>query len=266
MSVPRRWTSISAQGGIVQQTAVAKPTATDGRFKTGAILLCVSWLLIFFNVRHILYYNKPRRYGSFGLIPSVVRYLPMRFFLSIILIAIYDAYLVATTWKFDISLMKYNASPVWGFCFGYAPCLLIIVVFNVWGLMEENEDKQLMKQRVERGLSADAEIGLVRKPGWWSKARYNTPHISGTNDSKAGVELNRVPPASDRRESRPKDHIGTVRPGQIGGHLQPAKKSAMRTVARTGSNNSLASALTGNTLNDENLQARQQKVRSMLDV
>ncbi len=256
--------------------AVAKPMATDGRFKASAILLCVSLFVIMANIRHILYHYKPRRHGPFSLIPSAVHYLPARFFLNIILIAIYLAYLVASTWKFEISLMKYNASPSWGFCFGYAPCLLIIIVFNAWGFLEENEDKQLIKQRTERGLAADAEIGIIRKPSWWSKARGDAaPHVSGRADEpptsgKDAVELGGISPASDGATTgalASEERAGiAARAGQISGHLQPAGRSAMRPVGRTRSNNSLASALTGNTLSEENVQARQQKVRSMLDV
>jgi hypothetical protein len=265
---------VTSQGGIVQQMAVAKPMATDGRFKSSAILLCISLLVIMVNIRHILYHYKPRRYGPFSLIPAVVHYLPTQFFLSIILMTIYLAYLVASTWKFSISLMKYNASPSWGFCFGYAPCLLIIVVFNVWGFLEENEDKQLMKQRIERGQEADAEIGIVRKPSWWSKARGDTaPNVSGRSEDppssgKDAVELGGISGASSGAGSddQPDDQTGiAAHPERISGHSQP-RKSAMRPVGRTRSNNSLASALTGNTLNEENVQARQQKVRSMLDV
>jgi hypothetical protein len=269
MSVPRRWSSVTSQGGVVQQMAVAKPMATDGRFKSSAILLCVSLLVVLANIRHILYYYKPRRYGPFSLIPSIVHYLPIRFFLNIILIAIYLAYLVASTWKFEISLMKYNASPIWGFCFGYAPCLLIIVVFNAWGFTEENEDKQLMRQRVERGLAADAEMGHARKPGWWSKARGDpVARVAGNSDEAPpaerndAVELGGLPPA----ETGARAEGLAASAGEMGGRAaRPAGKSALR-VGRKKSNNSLASALTGNTLNEENVQVRQQKVRSMLDV
>jgi Protein of unknown function (DUF2434) len=279
MSVPRRWTTVTSQGGVVQQMAVAKPMATDGRFKASAILLCVSLLVILANIRHILYYYKPRRYGPFSLIPSALHYLPIRFFVNIVLITVYLAYLVASTWRFEISLMKYNASPSWGFCFGYAPCLLIIIVFNAWGFAEANEDKQLMRQRAERGLAADAELGYVRKPGWWSKARgHKAVKVAGNSDErpppaaadKDVVELGAVasppPPALDdgsRTEGL------AARAGEVGGRAAPARpagRSILR-VGRTRSNNSLASALTGTTtLNEENVQARQQKVRSMLDV
>jgi len=141
--------------------------------------------------------------------------------------------------------------------------------------MEENEDKQLLKQRIERGLAADAEIGIVRKPNWWSKARGgNHLTISSSNDEPPAsgmdaVEMKGMSPASTGvgKDSKSEDRIGiAARPGQVSGHLQPATKSALRAVGRTPSNHSLASAMTGNTLNDENIQARQQKVRSMLDV
>ena len=223
MSVPRSWSRVTSQGGVVQQMAVAKPMATDGRFKSSAILLCVSLLVILANIRHILYYYKPRRYGPFSLIPSVVHYLPTRFFLNIILIAIHLAYLVASTavGSSGLSLMKYNASPSWGFCFGYAPCLHSYPPgrhSTRGGSPEENEDKQLIRQRVERGLAADAEIGHVRKPGWWSKARGDpVARVAGNSDEAppAGrndaVELER--PAPGRGRARAGRGVGGERGG-----------------------------------------------------
>jgi hypothetical protein len=290
MSVPRSWNNVTEQGGFIQQMTIAEPTATDGRFKASAILLCLSWFVVLYNVRHILYYYKPRKYGPFSFITSLIQYLPARFFLNIMLVAIYLAYLVASTWKFNISLMKYDGPASWAFSFGYTPCLLIIIIFNIWGFLEENEDKQLMKQRIERGLVADAEIGIVKKPSWWSKARGDS-HLDNLQRLRVHVaDYDNDAPKSAKEElemkgmsnaviNTPLSSIGAreypqtddrmailADPGPVGNHRQSARNLAQHTVDRAPSNNSLASALTGNTLTDENLQARRQVTRSMLDV
>ena len=46
------------------------------------------------------------------------------------------------------------------------PIMLILIVA---GLVEENEDKILIKQRSARGRAHDAELGITRKPAWWRK-------------------------------------------------------------------------------------------------
>ena len=52
---------------------------------------------------------------------------------------------------------------------GYGPTLLIIVVFEIWGSLDPNEDRALLKIRAERGRSIDAELGVKKKPRWWSR-------------------------------------------------------------------------------------------------
>ena len=52
---------------------------------------------------------------------------------------------------------------------GYGPTLLIIVVFEIWGSLDPNEDLALLKIRAERSRSIDAELGVKKKPRWWSR-------------------------------------------------------------------------------------------------
>lgn len=52
---------------------------------------------------------------------------------------------------------------------GYGPTFLVIVVFEVWGYLDPNEDRALLKMRAERGRSIDAELGIQKKPHWWSR-------------------------------------------------------------------------------------------------
>jgi hypothetical protein len=81
------------------------------------------------------------------------------------------AYGVAIAFDFSISVLKYNSNPIWPYLLGYLPCVLVLAIFNIWGFIDKNEDKQLIRQRVERGQAADRELGIKTKPNWWSKAR-----------------------------------------------------------------------------------------------
>ena len=52
---------------------------------------------------------------------------------------------------------------------GAGPVLLIILVFEIYGFREPNEDRALLKQRAERGRAANTELGIGKKPSWWNK-------------------------------------------------------------------------------------------------
>ena len=84
-------------------------------------------------------------------------------------LAIRVAYGIASAWEWNISLMMYNGNPAWPYGAGYAPSVLILVIFNIAGYIDPNEDKALIQQRVGRGRSTDAELGITRKPAWWNK-------------------------------------------------------------------------------------------------
>jgi Protein of unknown function (DUF2434) len=298
MSVPRSWSKIPRQGGLAQQTSVAKPAATDGRFKAAAIFLACAYIVMVYYVRHTLHYYKPHSRGV-GSVKTLFTQLPIRFPLAFAVVAVFIGYDIASTWIFNISIMKYNSSPIWPFALGYAPCLLFIIIFNIWGFMAQNEDKQIIKQRIELGRAADATLGLTHKPNWWSKARgdhhlddlsrlrrlvdeQNPEHgIAGADKkytSKSGAtenfELQNVhttatDPFTDSNEARSRS-VSRTRPGEEPDRdLLTANRTTQQWMARTPSATSMSSAMTGQTLGTTSgsLQQRQpQQVRSMLDI
>ena len=67
--------------------------------------------------------------------------------------------------------MKYDVHPAWPYGLGYGPSLLILIIFNIWGYIDRNEDLQLIDQRRARGRAVDAELGIVKKPAWWNRVR-----------------------------------------------------------------------------------------------
>jgi hypothetical protein len=292
MSVPRSWSNITDQGGIAQQTSMAKPAATDGRFKAGAIFLGIAYLIIWYCVRHNLHYYRPHRRTPISFFSLLIRQFPPQLTLALLTMAVYVGYSAAAAWIFNISIIKYDVAVVWPFALGYGPCILLLVIFNVAGYFEPNEDKALIQQRISRGRAADAEIGITKKPSWWSKARgdhhlddlqrlrgmvvdTNVNSNQASNDDRArgeAVEMANLRPEDGARStSNAFDTPSTLRSRSesrnrltttdSGGNLLPPRRSER--LARTPSNNSMASALTGNTLGTE---PRQQTIRSMLEV
>jgi hypothetical protein len=213
--------------------------------------------------------------------------------------AVYLGYSIASSWIFDISIMKYDVTPTWPFALGYTPCVVLLIIFNVWGLIDSNEDKQLMKQRIERGRAADAALGLTNKPSWWSKMRgdshlddlprlRNLVEVDPTekkgaaprpHDEDEAFELQSVHTtasnpftdshearsrsASRTREGRARERNGATVARELSSDLLAPTRD--RWVQRTPSNTSMSSALTGNTLGTTS-QRQSQQIRSMLDV
>jgi hypothetical protein len=294
MTVPRSWGNISKQDST-QQFTVAKPQATDGRFKAGGIFLGIAMLVILAWARHALHYYKPHTRGL-GSITTAIRHLPSRFPLAVMILSVSVGYTIASSWIFDISIMKYNVPVVYPFALGYGPCLLFLALFNFWGFVNQNEDRQLIKQRIERGRAADATLGIAAKPNWWSKVRgdhhlddlqrlrnlVNVPPPDSEKGPTAGrrgvpgqeFELQRVTttatnPFDNTNEARSRSVSRNRSEGQTpsepgsNGLLSPNAGGERPWLSRTPSNTSMASALTGRT---EISQRQPQVVRSMLDV
>lgn len=177
MTIPRPWTPIEKQRSPEQQAAIAAPAATDNRFKAGSIIMVVAYAIIVYDLKHNLHYYKPHERDIFQGIRNFILNCPMKLVLPIVVLGVRVAYGIACAWIWEISILKYDGNPVWPFAFGYAPSVLIMVILIVAGLVEENEDKVLIKQRAERGRAADAELGITRKPAWWRKtaADYVSP-------------------------------------------------------------------------------------------
>ena len=175
MTIPRSWTAIEYQRSPEQQRSSAKPSATDGRFKAGAVFALCAWLVICYALHHaIRYYHATPTQASRSVFQSVVRFLrimPSKFLLVIPMGLVVVGYSFAIAWEWTISPLRSDAQPAWFYGLGYAPILLIIVIFQIYGYRDENEDRILLGKRRERERAVDAELGFVavRKPDWWSK-------------------------------------------------------------------------------------------------
>ena len=77
-------------------------------------------------------------------------------------------YQIAIAWDWSISPLRSNVNPGWMFGLGYTPIILILAILEVYGLLQENEDRVIIRQRRERGSTVDRELGLNKKPDWWT--------------------------------------------------------------------------------------------------
>jgi hypothetical protein len=297
MVIPRSWSNIEHQRSPQQQALDAEPSGTDNRLKAGSILAVFAYAVICFSLHHSLKHYKPRNAGLMGRINGFCRDCPTKIFLSLLVLAVRLGYGIASAWEWNMSILKYNVNPAWPFGLGYGTTIVIIIIFEVAGWVEENEDKKLIEQRRQRGRSTDAELGITRKPNWWRKLhsdaylsdeqrlRNLTREVGGgrptTNRISANVELrtmsgneaaanantttsidaNQRSNLRDRSRSRPRDD-----PFRDPSPAESTSTGTARLVpTRTESDAASAvSGMTGRTLTNEN--AKPQQIRSMLDV
>ena len=289
MTIPRSWTAIELQRSPQQEITKAKPSGTDTRFKTAAILAFLAWCLICYSLEHSIHYYKPKNRGPWNSFSGFMHYAPTKFLLTIPLLLIRIGYAIASSFEWTISPLKFNSNAAWMYGLGYAPTLLIIVVFEIWGYLDANEDRALLKMRAERGRSIDAELGIRKKPHWWrrmtaggdyhlsaeQRLKNMTGEIGGGRATgrnlQRAVEMGNMPPAA--AAARPDDDGGNP----FSDEAAPAYYSSGRTglttvddsedtVARAGRRPSDGSDTAGSEGTVNTVAGRPQQVRSMLDI
>ena len=180
MNIPRNWTPFEAQSTDQQVNTVARPNATDARFKAAAFLAFAAWCMICISLHHSIYYYKPRNRGLIPRFADFIRYTPLRFLFTIPLLLIVVAYAAASSFLWELNLGNLSNNEGWLYGLGYGPIVLILLVNEIFGVLDPNEDRALIRQRVERGHTIDAEIGYPRqrKPWWWREGlgfHYSSP-------------------------------------------------------------------------------------------
>ncbi|EEP81990.1 predicted protein [Uncinocarpus reesii 1704] len=184
LTIPRSWTNVQKQRSFSQQEDLAKPTATDGRFKSASIIAVACLFIICYSLGHSLYRYKHRPQGR-RFIPFYITVTPFKFVLVILLAAARIGFGIASAFEWTVSPLKYNGNAGWLYGLGYTPVLLILVILNLYGYIDPNEDRDLILQRAERGRVADEELGIDRKalkPHWFKRSRPDyVPNISGVD-------------------------------------------------------------------------------------
>ena len=167
--IPRTWTPIEHQRYPEQIVREAEPAATGVRFKAAAFMLVVCWVLTVFSLRTSIKYYRPRNRGIINRFIGFVRFTPMRFKLLIPLAAVIPAFQAFVAWHFASSPLNVKGHNAAIYAGGYAPALLILYIQIVFGYFNQNEDKELQRQRQERNRQLNQEMGVSQKPTWWAR-------------------------------------------------------------------------------------------------
>ena len=271
MCIPKSWTPLQKQNTPEQKDDIARPSAIGIREKIGAIFGAIAWFVICYSLHHSLKHYKPRAAGLWDRFNMFCHYVPSKLFFAIAILGVRVGYALASAWIWDITIFQDEVQIGWSFGLGYATILAIIIIFEIAGFVDENEDKILIQQRRERGAIADNELGIVKKPNWWSRnwsdkyasddqrLRNMTGEVGGGRATSRrisqNIELGNMGGVRNRSRSRPtQDQFREETPGaQLG-------------ATRTQQSDDGASTMTGRTLTGNTGEAPPQRVRSMLDV
>jgi hypothetical protein len=193
----------------------AEPAATDIRFKLAALFLFGGWLTTTFSLWHSIKHYKPRNRGFFNRAVGFIGYLPPTLLLTLSLSLVMIGYEAACALNFSISPLKVDTNLGLMYGLGWGPTAMIIVVQEVHGYLAPNDDKELIRQRRIRGTAADQEMGMTKKPHWWSRVNTdqkpldvqdsgNVSEVGGRRPRARNLEWNieiGSMPVSSRRES-----------------------------------------------------------------
>jgi hypothetical protein len=290
MTIPRSWTKIEKQNSPEQKNDIARPSATGPREKAGAIIAAMAWFVIIYSLHHSMKHYKPRVTGIMNRINTFCQFCPTKLFITIIILGIRVAYGIASAWLWDLSIFQDEVNIGWPFGLGYGTIALIIIVFEIAGFVEENEDKIILAQRRERGREQDAEIGYTKKPNWWARnwtdrygtadqrLRNMTTEVGGGRPTARGISQtiemgnmsirnrSRDRPADDpfRDGSDDSRQSSLAAPTRLLARRMDSDAASARTDRTDGTR---GTEMTGRTLTTDNLNNVQpQRIRSMLDI
>ncbi|KAF2001073.1 hypothetical protein P154DRAFT_490878 [Amniculicola lignicola CBS 123094] len=290
MMVPRSWVALEKQNTPEQKNDIARPASTGIREKLGGIMAALAWVVICYSLWHSLHHYRPRTSGFWNKVNTFCHFCPTKLFLVILLLAIRVGYSIASAWIWDLSIYQDDVVIGWPFGLGYGPILLMLVIFEIAGFMEKNEDQIIISQRREHGRAVDSELGLVKKPHWWSRnwaARYAsadermknmTAEVGGGRPTgrriTQSVEMGNMN-IRNRSRSRPgEDPFRDQSPSELsrdstnnpGRRLMMHRTESDADSTRTGVSRA-TSGMTGRTLTTDNPGAAPpQQIRSMLDI
>lgn len=148
LTIPRGWGTIQLQNSPEDQAFFAKPTATDVRFKTASFLALAGTLIICYSLEHSIHRHVPRpRTGKLNQSMYYFNAAPSQFLVAIALLGMKIGYSIASAFDWSVSPLRYQVGSGWMFGLGYTPALLILVLFNICGWCEVNEDKLALVHR-----------------------------------------------------------------------------------------------------------------------
>ncbi|ESZ96705.1 hypothetical protein SBOR_2915 [Sclerotinia borealis F-4128] len=215
--IPRSWGSFEKQRDLDQTNLIAAPAATDIRFKIAAFLLLGGWLTTIYSLQHSVYHYITHEQGFWNRLTALFRHTPAKIVLTLFLSLVMIGYIATISFYFPISPLNIHAKLEFVYPLGWGPIALILLMYEIAGYVNPNEDRELLRQRRVRDVAADEEIGYTKKPRWWNflhgdnkmasmqeRITANVAEVRGgvptTRGLERGVELDDFPsPTRDRR-------------------------------------------------------------------
>lgn len=144
--------------------------ATDIRFKLAGFMLVICFCTIFVSLWHSIRHYEPRNRGWWDQAIGFVGYMPFRFVLELPLLLALVAYQILCSFHFRLSPLDAEDTNLAAmYVGGYLPTLLILIIQIIDGFVRDNEDRELIRQRRERGDQINRELGITAKPAWWRR-------------------------------------------------------------------------------------------------
>jgi hypothetical protein len=176
MVIPRDWTPIMLQRAPEQTIDYAVPAATDVRFKIAGFILVICTCTIFVSLWHSVKHYEPLNKGLFDRVIGFLGYVPFRFVLEIPLLIALVGYQILCSFSFRLSpLNAEDTNVIAMYVGGYTPALLILIIQIADGFTRPNEDRELIRQRRERGAAINRDLGVQPKPAWWRRVKGDLP-------------------------------------------------------------------------------------------
>jgi hypothetical protein len=113
------------------------------------------------------------------------------------------AYAIACSIDFSISPLNLHTDLGTMYGWGWGSIACILAVYEIAGYLDPNEDKELIRQRRVRGAEIDQEMGITKKPQWWSRLHgdnrelgvheriaRNVGEVGGGRATTRGIESN----------------------------------------------------------------------------
>jgi hypothetical protein len=113
------------------------------------------------------------------------------------------AYVIGCTFDFSISPLNLETDLGIMYGWGWGSVTLILAVHEIAGYLDPNEDRELIRQRRIRGAEIDQEMGITKKPHWWSRLHgdnrelgvheriaRNVSEVGGGRATTRGIESN----------------------------------------------------------------------------
>lgn len=189
LAIPRNWSPLKFQSSPELQDAVAKPAATDYRFCAAAFMALGALGVICYSLCHSTYHYCINSTVHFRFV-LIHRAIPLKFLVITPILGIKVVQTLASAYAWSISPFNYNVHPGWLFGFGYVPIVLILVLFNFFGLVEPNEDLALMLMRWEERRTPVRRRRLaLRTSSWGWKVPYVAYRDTASEDEEVRVEL-----------------------------------------------------------------------------